>query len=285
MKTLRIVIAAMLLMTFGQSIFAQKNTVSYPFQVQKTGKGAKAVIFIPGFGCAGQVWDETKTLFGKDYTCYTLTMAGFAGAPPAPNSTFAGWATAIATFIKNEKIQKPIIVGHSMGGALAMAIAAENPQMPEKIVVVDALPCLAALMNPSFKSNPNNDCTPIVNQMLSVSEAQFAQMQKISAASLVSDTAKQNLVVNWTLKSDRKTFAAMYCDFSNTDLREKIQFVQCPTLVLLEGNFQPIKSAIEQQYQHLKTAQLAYADKGLHFIMYDNTAWYNAQLTQFLNLR
>ncbi len=129
--------------------------------------------------------------------------------------------TEIANFIKDNKIVKPILVGHSMGGGLAIAIAADYPELIGKIVVVDALPCLAALMDPSFKSKENNDCTAIVNQMTGMTDAQFLEMQKKTMPRLLADASKMDMVVDWSVKSDRKTFAQMYCDFSNTDLRDE----------------------------------------------------------------
>lgn len=280
MKKHPILIIALLFTALCVNVFGQ--TKSYPFEIKKTGQGKQSIIFIPGFASSGEVWDETKSNFEKDFTCYTLTMAGFAGVKPQTNATFINWETEIALYLKENKIEKPILVGHSMGGGLALAIASDYPELIDKIVVVDALPCLSALMNPAFKSKADNDCTAIVNQMTSISDEQFYQMQKMSIPRLLEDTSKQELVVSWSVKSDRKTFAEMYCDFSNTDLREKIKAIKCSSLILLEANFKNIKPAIEEQYKKLKTANLQYADKGLHFIMYDDKDWYLTQLNKFL---
>ncbi len=258
---------------------AQKK---YPFDVKISGSGKQSIIFIPGFSCSGDVWNDTKADYEKDYTCYTLTMAGFAGTPAQPNASFKGWEDGIAAFISDKKISKPIIMGHSMGGGLAMALAADYPALPSKVIVVDALPCLAALMDPSFKSKTPLDCSAITNQMLSVSDEQFRQMQQQSMQRMVTDPAKQELVVNWSVKSDRKTFGDMYCDFSNTDLRDKIANVTCPTLVLLESYFTNLKPAIEDQYKKLKTGDFRYSTKGLHFIMYDDKDWFDNQLASFI---
>ena len=259
-----------------------QNT-SHSFDVKISGKGKQAIIFIPGFGCSSEVWNDTKINFEKNFTCYTLTMAGFAGVPPNENSTFNNWKNEIADFIKQNKINKPVIIGHSMGGGLGMAIAADYPELISKLVIVDALPCLSAVWDTSFKSNVNNDCSATVTRMMEVSEEQFYQMQKMMIPQLLADTTKQDLVVNWTIKSDRKTFAEMFCDFSNTDLREKIAAIKCPTLVLLESSFANIKPAMNEQYKNLKTAQLAYATKGLHFIMYDDKEWYDNELNKFIS--
>ena len=259
-----------------------QTTTTRPFEVKKTGQGKQTIIFIPGLGCSGDVWKETVEKFEKNYTCYTLTMAGFAGAQPQPEATFTNWETQIANFIKANNIQKPIIIGHSVGGGLTMALAADYPQLIEKIIVVDALPCLMALSNPSFKPKENNDCTPMINQFTALTNEQFEQMQKGTITSMVTDTSWQKKVVSWSVQSDRKTFAGIACDFFNTDLREKLKTIQCPALVLLESPFTRFKPAIEEQYKNLKTAQLQYSSKALHFIMFDDKEWYQNQLTNFI---
>lgn len=275
-----ILIIALLFSALCVNVFAQ--TKSYPFEVIKTGKGKQSIIFIPGFASSGEVWNETKAAFEKDFTCYTLTMAGFAGVKPQPNPSFENWKVGIANYIKDNKIEKPILVGHSMGGGLALAIASDYPDLIGKIVVVDALPCLAALSDPSFKSKENNDCSPMVTQMAAMNETQFYDMQKQTMPRLLQDSSKLEMVVDWSVKSDRKTFSEVYCDFFNIDLRERISAIKCPSLILLESYFINLKPAIEGQYEKLKTAKFQYADKGLHFIMYDDKEWYLAQLNNFI---
>lgn len=280
MKNYKILLISILFTITSATMFGQ--TKSYPFEIHKSGQGKQAIILIPGFACSGEVWNETISGLGENYVCYTLTMAGFAGAKPQSDITFKNWETGIADYIKDNKIANPIIIGHSMGGVLALAIASDYPDLISKIIVVDALPCLSALMNPSFASNPNNDCSAMVNQITAISDEQFYQMQKMSIPRLLADTTMLEKVVSWSVNSDRKTFAEMYCDFSNTDMREKIKTIKCPTLVLLEPYFASIKPAIEEQYKNLKNGDLRYANKGLHFIMFDDTEWYSTQLNNFL---
>lgn len=275
-----ILIIALLFSALCLNVFAQ--TKQYPFEVLKTGKGKQSIIFIPEFASSGNVWNETKAVFEKDFTCYTLTMAGFAGVKSQPNPSFENWKNEIANYIKNNKIEKPIVIGHSMGGGLALAIAADYPDLIGKIVVVDALPCLAALSDPSFKSKENNDCSPMVTQMTAMNEKQFYDMQKQTMPRLLADTSKLEMVVDWSVKSDRVTFAQMYCDFFNIDLRAKIAAIKCPSLILLESYFINLKPAIEEQYKNLRTANFQYANKGMHFIMYDDREWYLEQLGNFL---
>ena len=267
---------------FALTINAAGQDNNFPFEVKKRGEGSQSLIYIPGFSCSGEVWNETISVFENNYTCYILTMAGFAGVPPQSDPTFQSWEKGIANFIQQFKIEKPVIIGHSMGGGLAMALAADYPQLISKIVVVDALPCLAALMDISFKSKDINDCSAIISQITSATNDEFYQMQKKTVPQMLADTSKQTLVVDWSVKSDRKTLAEMYCDFSNTDLREKTALIECPALILLESYFVNFKPALNEQFKNLKTANIQYATKGLHFIMYDDTEWYNEQLISFI---
>ncbi len=280
MRNYKKIVAIMMLLLVSFNLLGQKKM--YPFQVEKIGKGKQTIIFIPGFASSGEVWEETTTKFEKNFTCYVLTMAGFAGVKPQSNPSFKQWSEQIVDFIKKEKINLPIVIGHSMGGGLALNIASKHPKLIKKIIVVDALPCLMALTNLSFTPKKENDCSVIVNQITSISDEQFYQMQKASIPTLVANKNMQDKVVEWSLTSDRKTFAKIYCDFMNVDLREKIKSIECPTLVLLESHFKNYKTQIAKQYKGLKKVNLQYANKGLHFIMYDDKEWYFNQLNHFL---
>ncbi|WP_213277120.1 alpha/beta fold hydrolase [Chryseobacterium indologenes] len=281
MKKFTFLLIIMLFFLAACNIFGQETV--YPFEVKKTGKGDQSLLFIPGFASSGDVWNETTSKFEKNFTCYTLTMAGFAGTKPQSDASFKDWEKGIAAYIKNNKIDKPIIIGHSMGGGLALAIAADYPELVGKIVIVDTLPCLTAISDPNFTSKENNDCSSTITQLTAMSDDQFRKMQTQMMPRLLADTSMQETVIGWSMKSDRKTFAKMYCDFSNTDLRDKIKNIQCPSLILLESFFTNLKPTIEGQYKNLKNANMQYASKGLHFIMYDDKDWYFNQLTHFLS--
>jgi len=283
MNNYKITFTILLFTSLSVNLLGQ--TKKYSFEVQKTGKGEQSIIFIPGFASSGEVWNETITKFENEYICYSLTMSGFAGAEPQINPNFKNWVNSISEFIKDNKINKPILIGHSMGGGLALSVASDYPNLISKIIVVDGLPFLQSLSNPSFKSKEENDCSSTVNQMMGMTNEQFYQMQKISIPRLLEDSTMHETVLSWSVKSDRKTFAQMYCDFWNTDLREKIKSIECPSLILLESYFVNLKPSIEEQYKNLKNVDLQFANKGLHFIMFDDKEWYFRQLTNNLKVK
>ena len=76
-----IVLVGMASLLLFSNMLAAQNAVHYPlFGVTKTGSG-RPMILIPGLFCSGQVWDETVNHFKDRYTCYEITLPGFAGQP------------------------------------------------------------------------------------------------------------------------------------------------------------------------------------------------------------
>ncbi len=275
-KTLLVIAGIVLVIT---AISAQGN---YPFTVKKSGSGGRAILFIPGFACSGDVWNETVAQYSHTHTCYVITLAGFAGTPAVPDPDIKGFVDAIARYIQENKIDHPIITGHSLGGVMAEWLAADHPQLVSGIVVVDALPCLPALSIPGFKPEVNPDCAKFIGRFKDVDDKSFYQLQKVSLASMIADTAEIETAVQWSVKSDRVTLALIYCQLFNTDLRAHIAAVKCPALIMLEPGFKTLQSNIADQYKNLAGAKLVYAGKGLHFIMYDDKKWYFDTLKSFI---
>ena len=273
------IVALIFALLVALNVFSQTK---YPFDVKITGEGTKSIILMPGLSSSGEVWNETVEHYKKNYKCHILTMHGFAGCKADSTTSYKNWEKGIADYVTENKISKPIFIGHSIGGGMALLLASDYPDLFSKIIVVDALPCLGALQNPNFTAIINPDCSMYVNQFQSMSKEQYYAMQKQTMPSLMSDTIHLKQAIEWSVNSDRKTIAEIYCQFLNTDLRETIKTVKCPALVLLEAPFAGMKPVIEEQYENLKTGTFQYSNKTLHFIMYDDQDWYFSQIDAFL---
>ena len=275
----KIILILFIILALYINVFSSTN---YSFEVKIFGEGKGNIILIPGWSCSGDVWKETVSDLKNNNTCYVLTMKGFAGAPPESSPDLRDWVRSIANYIKENNIEKPVIIGHSIGGGMAMILASEYPSLISKIIVVDALPFLGALSDSTFTAEEKPDCSDHIKQFASMTEEQFYKMQQNSISALMTDTVHREQVISWAVKSDRKTLALIFCQYLNTDMRDMISGIKCPALILLEGYFNSIKPAIYSQYRNLKTAQLEYATKGLHFVMYDDEQWYLEKINNFL---
>ena len=85
-------------------------------------------------------WAKIATALSKHSDVYTLDLRNHGNSPHSNTMTYADMATDIKMIMYQEKIQKINIVGHSMGGKIAMQFALQFPQDVNKTVVIDIAP-------------------------------------------------------------------------------------------------------------------------------------------------
>ena len=94
-----------------------RGTTATPtsFRVQVVGKG-RPMILIPGLMSSGETWNSTVARYQDRFECHVLTLAGFAGVPPITTPLLATVRTELADYIRGQQLDRPVIVGHSLGG-------------------------------------------------------------------------------------------------------------------------------------------------------------------------
>ncbi len=142
----RDVLAGAAALTLAAPAFAAPFA-STRFSVRVRGAGPD-VILIPGLTASRDVWNASVAAV-PGYRYHLLQVAGFAGAPVGGNAKGAvlpALTDELARYIRAAGLKRPAIVGHSMGGTLAMMLAARHPALAGRIMVVDMLPAPAGLV-------------------------------------------------------------------------------------------------------------------------------------------
>ena len=120
------------------------------FTVEVRGSGPD-VILIPGLTAGRDVWRSTAAAL-PGYRYHLVQVAGMAGEPARGNArgpVVEPLAEELARYISSRPLDRPAIVGHSMGGTLAMMVAARRPELVGRVMVVDMYPQAAALIGAS----------------------------------------------------------------------------------------------------------------------------------------
>ncbi|WP_375435957.1 alpha/beta fold hydrolase [uncultured Hymenobacter sp.] len=253
--------------------------------IVKQGKGTgPAVLFLPGFTSPGSVWEQTICHLPTKTTSYQVSYAGFRGVQPIDTPWYVTIKGELLRYIQNEKLAHLTIVGHSMGGNLAVEIAAALPGKVDKLVLVDAIPCMRALMMPGVPATQLRYQSPYNQQILALSDDAFRQTARRLAQNMATDPAKVDTLVAWALAADRRTYVYGYTDLLQLDLRPLLPQVKARTLIL--GASMPdtlvVRRTFEQQYATLAVKSIRLAPSSKHFIMFDQPAWFYHQLSAFL---
>ncbi|KAI5921308.1 Alpha/Beta hydrolase protein [Camillea tinctor] len=84
-----------------------------------------------------------------DRHVYALDLRNHGESPHAPQHNYLAMADDVVGFIHNHGLQKPSLIGHSMGAKTAMTLALSQPDLPRDIVAVDNAP-VDAVLSSSF---------------------------------------------------------------------------------------------------------------------------------------
>lgn len=261
------------------------------FQVKITGHG-QPMILIPGLASSGETWDSTVDRYKDRYECHVLTLAGFAGVPRiAPVEGVPMLERVrddVAAYIRGKKLLKPVLVGHSLGGFLALSIASKYPDLADKLVIVDALPSLAAMFQPDITPALAKSQSAMTRQYMT-SQPQNGEATRAMIKQMATADADVERIVGWGRASDYASIIDAMTEMYGTDLREDIASIHSPTLVLATWigykeytDREKTEATQRREFAKLKGADIRISDTSRHFIMYDDPQWFFKQIDGFL---
>ena len=271
------------------AIGSSAHAAQAPFDVRVTGTGPD-VLLIPGLASSGAVWDATVKQLCTQHRCHVFTLAGFAGVPAQPGPLLDHVDAALAEYIEQQHLKAPLVVGHSLGGYLALRLAIEHPADVGRLVIVDALPALGAVRMDSLTPQQLHDFAPQMRaQLMAQDPAAYAAGQAQQIATLVTAPDDVARVQAWGRQSDRVTVIDAMADMLGDDLRPRLGAIKAPTLVMGswiaykdQSTEAATRAVYERQYKSLAGVRIAMSPAGRHFIMLDDPAWFETTLEEFI---
>jgi pimeloyl-ACP methyl ester carboxylesterase len=246
------------------------------FSVEVRGQGPD-VILIPGLTAGPEIWSSTVASV-PGYRYHLVHVAGFAGAPARGNrqgAVVSPIADELARYIAERGLGRPAIVGHSMGGTLAMMVAVRRPDLAGRIMVVDMLPQPAGLFGGTASS-----WGPFAN----------------SFRNMISSTGGQRLFANlmnafsppnsMNRRSDADVVGRAMHELIATDLSPQLPRIRAPLTVVYASPDPQARGAFDAQfaraYAPARGARLIRIDGSGHMVMLDQPARFQATLRRFL---
>lgn len=277
---------------FSLLVSAPLFAADYDFAVEVHGEG-EPMLLIPGLSNAGAVWDETVDRYKSDYQMHVVTLPGFAGQPPMTNT--APYLTQVRdqllAYLKDQNLNMPVVVGHSLGGYMALMMAVEKPDLFKKIVIVDSVPFIPALTMPGATEDNSKAMADMMKSQMDQQDENLrsASLDQI-LSTMITDPERIKLAKKWGMDSDPASVNQAMYDMMTIDLRQKIADIKTPTLIMGSWiaykdygmNHDRLQASYGAQYAAMENHELVITDTGKHFIMWDDPDFYFAKMNAFL---
>jgi pimeloyl-ACP methyl ester carboxylesterase len=296
-------LAALLLLRqplFGQTTIPAKpatqtiTTAPTRFSVVIEGAprgAAPDVLLLPGLASPRDVYAAEAKLLTAKYRLHLVQLAGFAGEPAGPNATgpiLSPVVEQLHQYIADNHLQPIPVIGHSMGGLLALMLAQAHPEDISKLLIVDTLPFYGLIFDPAATVDSiRPQAQAIHDQFIALPNDQFAASQPLYTNRMVKDPEGQRQVSASSIASDRTVFANAMLEDLGTDLRPQLAAIKTPMTLLYpyetaQGAPEQVTALYTTAYSTKPNLQLIRIDDSRHFIMYDQPAAFDKAVQAFL---
>ncbi len=105
-----------------------------------SGRGPKSMLLVHGWACDHTTLAPVMEHFRHAYRVISVDLRGH-GISDAPQQeyTVSGFADDLACLCRKLQIQNPIVIGHSMGGTVALDLGARYPDLVSALVLIDSV--------------------------------------------------------------------------------------------------------------------------------------------------
>jgi pimeloyl-ACP methyl ester carboxylesterase/sterol desaturase/sphingolipid hydroxylase (fatty acid hydroxylase superfamily) len=194
--------------------------------VESGKQGKTPVILLHGYTDSWRSFEKVIPKFSKEYYIVALTHRGHGdSSKPTAGYQVQDFANDVAAFISEKKLEKCIIVGHSLGGLIAQQVAISHPQHTQSIILVATDDCFAD--NPGVPEFINE-----VNKLSDPISYEFAASFQRSTIYKPVDSVQVEIFIHESLNVPSNVWRAIGNEIMKTDFSNELGKISVPTLIL-----------------------------------------------------
>lgn len=259
--------------------------------IQAMGNGSP-VVLIPGLSTSRAVWDGIAPSLANNHRVILVQVNGFGGDDPGANlqpGVLDGIGSDLHDYLVAQKLGPARIIGHSMGGLAALKFAKTHPDQVQSLLVVDALPFFAVLMDPGATVGAVKPMAEMMRAKVASAYGKPADPAAIEAnvkaLALKPESVAQMKL--WAAAADpRVTAQALYEDLL-TDMRPDLAAIKTPVTLIVpwsDKGFGEERTLAfyRTQYATLPGATFVGIGEAGHFVMLDQPQRFAAAVAGFL---
>ncbi len=272
MMSLRIILLLLLSATFTLPAFAQEQGPPPPPPVFE-GRGENEMVLIHGLGSNADIWDECLPLLKGTFKVWTFEMAGHGQTQPVIDPSINKEAERLAAFLEEKGITYPTLVGHALGGMVALKYTLDNPAEVSRLILLDAAPMQLA----------GKDQKAAVGQELANNYDKYVYSRFINMTPNQEVTER---IVDTALRTDSATFISLLMSSFDFDVSDQLYSLPVPMLVIGSELMFPSEDDSQHLLEHYgfgKARWLSFKRMGGtgHFMMLERPAYLSSVVKTF----
>lgn len=238
------------------------------------GSGAPAIVFVHGWSCDSGYWDAQLNEFAVYYTVVTLDLAGHgkSGETSRKDWSMANFGADVAAVVESVGSSRVILVGHSMGGPVALEAARRLPGKVIGIVGVDTLREIAA-------PTPREQFEPVIDKMRADFAATTAEFVGRNFFSDRTDPILRQWIVDDMSAAPPKVAIPAVLGLFAMDYRSAVEDLDVPIVAVNSTSHPTDEAAIRQIEPRFRLVPI----EGVgHFPMLEAPAQFNRILNRIV---
>ena len=239
---------------------------------EEAGRGYPPLVFVAGWTCDRSFFAQQVEHFGRRHRVLALDLRGHGESDKPPQDyTFAGHAADVAWVCGQLAVERPVIVGHSIAGCVALELASRGPPLPAAIVMIEA-PILAS---PDRRSG-------IMKRVQAMRDGDLETAHRLYSEAYVlpfDDEQRMARIVERMVSSPAHVAASEIEQLFNWDAEAAATACAVPALFINAALPRPELARFRELCPHLLIAQTAGAG---HFNMLEVPNQVNAMIERFL---
>jgi pimeloyl-ACP methyl ester carboxylesterase len=264
---------------FAASIVPAERFESGSLLVERHGEGGTPLILVPGLASGSWAWQDTVRQFSAEHVIYVVTLPGFDGRAPGSGTPVADAQKSLAGLIASRKLERPVLIGHSLGATLSLGFAEQHPGLVRGVVAIDGLPVFPGTETIALTQR-SQLVASIKASRAGASRETFAQQQQGYMRGVgVTDIGRADDLAQLSARSDPGATLDAVAEILELDLRAGLPAITVPVLLIVPY-FEP-DSSQKGMTRDMKTAfysslmagtpklQVVSIAPARHFVMFD----------------
>jgi pimeloyl-ACP methyl ester carboxylesterase len=239
------------------------------------GRG-RPVIFLHGWMGSWRYWFPTMERVSEHFRTYSFDFWGFGESRhQSGTESIASYSNQVLQFVNALGIERPILVGHSMGGMVALKTAIQNPRRIARVAAVGA-PIVGTSLSWLLKLTEQRMLADAFARMPAFRRFMFRQFLGVK------DDPALGEILDDSVKSSSSTLHRTVGSMLRTDLRKDLPNLITPTLIVHGGRDNIVAPHQADLFGNVSSAEVVVMPESHHFPFLEEADLFNDVLLRFL---